>query len=72
MTNEINIVELNNNILTVEVTAPGPQGIAGDTETIGDVKDVLITAPLNDDAILMYNSSNQKWENVNILDGGTP
>lgn len=72
MTHEINIVELNNNILTVEVTSPGPQGPAGDTESIADVKDVLITAPLNDDAILMYNSSTQKWENVNILDGGAP
>ncbi len=72
MTTEINVIELNNNILTVEVTSPGPQGPAGDTETIGDVKDVLITAPLNDNAILMYNSLNQKWENVNIIDGGTP
>jgi hypothetical protein len=72
MTTEINIIELNNNILTVEVMSPGPQGPSGATENLGDVKNVLITAPLNDNAILMYNSSNQKWENVNIIDGGTP
>jgi hypothetical protein len=72
MTTEINVIELNNNIFTVEVMSPGPQGPSGITESLGGIKDVLITAPLSDDAILMYNSSTQKWENVNILDGGTP
>ena len=72
MTNEINIVQLNNNVLTVEVTSPGPQGPVGFVASIDDIGDVTLSGSIVDKSVLAYNSSTSKWENINILDGGTP
>lgn len=71
-------LEIQEDVSIIEVASggiQGPRGIQGPPGTVGslsDLGDVEISGSISNNALLSYNSSTQRWQNVNILDGGAP
>lgn len=55
----------------ITIGTPISKVVGAAAQSLGDLTDVIITAPVNDDQILQYDATSSKWRNTSIITGGT-